>query len=61
MIPMKDIETHKNFENLGQSMADTKVDHVDINYNPVHAGIPEPHYHVTLWFITPTEQAKTMQ
>lgn len=61
MIPLKDIEAHKTFENLGQSVAGTKVNHVDINYNPGHSGLPEPHYHITLWFISPAEQAKTMQ
>ncbi len=61
MIPLKDIDAHKNFENLGESVAGTKVNHVDISYNPGHAGLPEPHYHITLWFISPAEQAKIMQ
>jgi hypothetical protein len=61
MIPLKDMDAHKNFENLGESVAGTKVNHVDINYNPGHAGVAEPHYHITLWFISAEEQAKIMQ
>ena len=49
MIPIKDIDAHKKFDNL--NVAKEKVDHVDMYYNAGHPGVPEPHYHVVLWDI----------
>jgi hypothetical protein len=49
MIPIKDIDAHKKFDNL--NVAREKVDHVDMYYNAGHPGVPEPHYHVVLWYI----------
>ena len=49
MIPIKDIDAHKKFDNL--NVAKEKVDHVDMYYNAGHPGVPEPHYHVVLWYI----------
>jgi hypothetical protein len=51
MIPIKDIEAHKKFDDLG--VAHQKVDHVDLYYNAGHPGVPEPHYHVILWYVSP--------
>lgn len=50
MIPIKDMEAHKGFDNLG--VAKQKVDHVDFYYNAGHPGVQEPHYHVVLWYIS---------
>jgi len=50
MIPIKDIEAHKKFDDLG--VAHQKVDHVDLYYNAGHPGVPEPHYHVILWYVS---------
>jgi hypothetical protein len=49
MIPIKDIDAHKKFDDL--SVAKEKVDHVDLYYNAGHPGVAEPHYHVVLWYI----------
>ena len=56
MIPLKDMNAHKNFESL--KVAHEKVDHVDIVYNAGHPGVAEPHYHVTLWYVSPQAAAK---
>jgi hypothetical protein len=55
MIPVKDIEDHKKFENL--NVAKEKVDHVDMYYNAGHPGVEAPHYHVVLWYVTPEQAA----
>ncbi len=51
MIPLKDINEHKAFNNLAVAQGQ-KVDHTDIYYNAGHPGVPEPHYHVILWYIS---------
>jgi hypothetical protein len=55
MIPLKDLEAHKAFNNLGA--AKEKVDHVDFYYNAGHPGVPEPHYHVVVWYVSPEKAA----
>jgi hypothetical protein len=54
MIPLPDIEAHKKIEapEIAQGMP---VDHVDMVYNAGHAGMPEPHYHMILWYIPKAE------
>jgi hypothetical protein len=52
MIPLKDINDHKALNNLAVAQGQ-KVDHVDMYYNAGHPGVPEPHYHVILWYISP--------
>jgi uncharacterized protein len=59
MIPLKDINDHKAFNNLAVSQGQ-KVDHVDMYYNAGHPGVPEPHYHVILWYISP-EKVETLK
>ncbi len=56
MIPLKDINDHKAFNNLTVAQG-PKVDHVDMYYNAGHPGVPEPHYHVILWYISPEKAA----
>ena len=56
MIPLKDINNQKAFNNLAVAQA-PKVDHVDMYYNAGHPGVPEPHYHVILWYISPEKAA----
>ena len=56
MIPLKDMNAQKNFDKL--KVAHEKVDHVDIMYNAGHPGVAEPHYHVTLWYVSPQTAAK---
>ena len=55
MIPLQDIEAHKNFETLGEAAAGIKLNHTDIQYNPGHPGVEEPHYHVVQWLISPAD------
>jgi Putative peptidoglycan binding domain len=55
MIPLKDFRAGKSFNTL--AVAAPKTDHVDIYYNNGHAGVPEPHYHIVLWHISPEEAA----
>ena len=58
MIPLDAIETHKAFNGL--TVAKAPVDHVDINYNAGHPGVPAPHYHIVLWHV-PKERAATLR
>jgi hypothetical protein len=55
MVPLKDLEAKKAFTDLG--VAKEKVDHVDLYYNAGHPGVPEPHYHVVLWYVSPATAA----
>jgi len=56
MVPLKDMNEHKEFKNL--KVAPMKVDHVDMYYNAGHPGVPEPHYHVVLWYVSPEKAAE---
>ena len=56
MIPLKDMNAHKAFANL-KTGQDEHVDHVDVVYNAGHPGVPEPHYHMILWYISPGDAA----
>jgi len=58
MIPLKDLNDHKAFEAL--NVASQKVNHVDIYYNAGHPGVPEPHYHIVLWYVSP-DKAKALK
>lgn len=53
MVPVKDFEAHRSFENLGGLAAGLKINHTDIQYNPGHPGLEEPHYHIVQWLISP--------
>jgi hypothetical protein len=55
MIPMKDLEAKKAFNNLG--VAKEKVDHVDLYFNAGHPGVAEPHYHIVVWYVSPEKAA----
>lgn len=54
MIPLKDLDAQKNWSNLAAPGG--KVDHVSINYNAGHPGVPEPHYHIVLWHISQAQE-----
>jgi hypothetical protein len=56
MIPLKDINDHKEFKNL--KAAKQRVNHVDMYFNAGHPGVQEPHYHVILWYISPEKAAE---
>ncbi|HEU4464357.1 MAG TPA: hypothetical protein VFS53_04865 [Gemmatimonadota bacterium] len=55
MIPLAAMNEHQSFEGL--AVGDGDVDHVDIQYNAGHPGVAEPHYHVTLWYVSEQEAA----
>lgn len=55
MVPVKDITAQKAFNNLG--VARERVDHVDMYYNAGHPGVPEPHYHIVIWYVSPEKAA----
>ena len=55
MVPMKDLEAKKAFNNLG--VAQEKVDHVDLYFNAGHPGVAEPHYHVVVWYVSAEKAA----
>jgi hypothetical protein len=61
MVPLKDLDGHKNFEALGGVAAGVKLDHTAIQYNPGHPGVEEPHYHVVQWLISPAAVKSQMQ
>ncbi|RWG80547.1 DUF5602 domain-containing protein [Mesorhizobium sp.] len=55
MLPIKDLNPDKHFDNLKAPGGD--VDHVDVYYNAGHPGVPEPHVHVVLWHVSATDEA----
>ena len=55
MLPLKDLGSHKSFHDL--PIAHAAVNHVDIYYNEGHPGVPDPHYHIVLWYISPEATA----
>lgn len=61
MVPLKDLDAHKNFEDLGGVAKGVKLDHTDIQYNPGHPGVEEPHYHIVQWLISPAAVKKEMK
>jgi uncharacterized protein len=56
MIPVKDIEAKKKFDDL--NVAKEKVDHVSMYYNAGHPGVAEPHYHVVLWYVPKDQESR---
>jgi len=59
MIPLKDLDAHKQFNDLGA--AKEKVDHVDVYFNAGHPGVAEPHYHVIVWYVSSMQAAALKQ
>ena len=55
MLLLKDLGAHKSFDDLPVTPA--AVNHVDIYYNEGHPGVPDPHYHLVLWYISPEATA----
>src|SRR5262249_34365708 len=49
MIPVKDLNPDKKFENLASPGG--AVDHVDVYFNAGHPGVEQPHAHVVLWHV----------
>lgn len=61
MIPMKQLNDHKELEPLGEAVKGLKIDHTDLYFNPGHPGVEEPHYHITQWLINHEEHEKSMK
>jgi len=55
MVPLSDLDQHKGF--TGLDVGNNKVKKVDITFNAGHPGVENPHYHVTIWHVSP-ESAK---
>lgn len=55
MVPIGDMDKHKNFNGL--AVGSKVVKKVDISFNPGHPGVEVPHYHVIIWHVNP-ESAK---
>ena len=58
MVPLRELEAHKAWSNLGTAAAGLKVDHTELEFNPGHPGVEEPHYHIVQWLVTHAEQEK---
>jgi hypothetical protein len=56
MIPLSDMNDHKAFDNL--KIAQERADHVDIVFNAGHPGVPVPHYHIIVWYVSQADAAK---
>jgi hypothetical protein len=56
MIPLKDMNAQKAFSDLNIGRA--PADHVDIVFNAGHPGVPEPHYHIIVWYVSPQRAAQ---
>ena len=56
MIPLKDMNSQKGF--TGLKIAPVPADHVDIVFNAGHPGVPEPHYHITVWYVSAQRAAE---
>jgi hypothetical protein len=56
MIPLKALNAQNAFSDL--TVAQERVDHVDIVFNAGHPGVAEPHYHVILWYVSPQRAAQ---
>ena len=56
MIPLKTLNEHKMFDNLAAPGG--KVDHVDLYFNAGHPGVEEPHYHIVLWHVPKSGEAR---
>jgi hypothetical protein len=56
MLPIKDINPNKSFDNL--AVPGGNVDHVDVHYNAGHPGVEEPHVHVVLWHVKSADESR---
>jgi hypothetical protein len=54
MIPVKDFDAHQKIAEMAAPAS--RVDHVGIYYNPGHAGMAEPHYHIVLWHVPKSQE-----
>ena len=55
MIPVQDLQEQKKFDLAGLA---GKNDHVSLYFNPGHAGVEVPHYHVVIWHVNKRGEAR---
>lgn len=55
MVPLKDLNAHKEWMNAGKAAKGLAVDHTDIYVSDAHPGVPEPHLHLVNWLVSPAE------
>jgi hypothetical protein len=55
MVPARDLNSRTMIRLLQGTPV--RVDHVDIHYTSGHPGVPEPHYHIILWHVSPERAA----
>jgi hypothetical protein len=55
MVPVRDLNSRTMISLLQGTPV--RVDHVDIHYTSGHPGVPEPHYHIILWHVSPERAA----
>lgn len=51
MVPLEAMQQRQNFKGL--AVGNETVRQVDLTFNPGHAGVETPHYHVTIWHVDP--------
>jgi hypothetical protein len=57
MIPIRELEAKKPFENLGTAPNLSPV-RVQMYYHDAHPGIADPHYHIVLWYVPADQEPK---
>ena len=55
MVPLKDMEDKKKFDLAAPG---GNVDHVSMYYNAGHPGVEQPHYHIVLWHVPKSAEAR---
>ncbi len=55
MIPVQDFQEQKKFDLAGYA---GRNDHVSLYFNPGHAGVEVPHYHVVIWHVNKRGEAR---
>ena len=55
MIPIQKFDAHAKIPELAAPSG--QVDHVGVYFNPGHAGVPVPHYHIVLWHVPKSEES----
>lgn len=58
MIPLADLDAEKKFELQAPGGS---VDHVTMQYNAGHPGVPDPHYHIILWHVTKDQEKRVAE
>ena len=55
MVPLKELNEHLKFEELGA--VDAKVDHADMVLQRRPSGSGTTHYHIVLWHVPKADEA----